>query len=62
MNTAGNQGFVYIGTSAVFNVGQAGQLRLFGMVVYGDTNGDAVADFAVAVNGITALSASDFAL
>ena len=58
----GDQGFTYIGIALVFGLGQPGQLRLFGGVVYGETNGDAVADFAISVSGITALADSDFAL
>ncbi len=61
---AGDQAFTFIGTGAFTNV--AGQLRyqISGAttLVYGDTNGDGVADFAIALTGATALVAGDFAL
>ena len=61
---SGDQTFVDIGTSEFSGV--AGQLRMTGGVVSGDTNGDKVADFEITVRGaiesINTLSASDFIL
>ena len=60
--TAGNQAFTFIG--AVAFSGTAGELRSVvtgsSSIVSGDVNGDAVADFAILVKGITPLQASDF--
>ena len=59
-NTArtGNQPFNFIGGDAF--TGTAGQLRFANGIVSGDVNGDKVADFTIAVNGVTALAAGDF--
>lgn len=61
-NTArtGNQAFSFIG-SGVFT-GTAGQLRFAGGVIWGDVNGDRVADFTIAVTGVSALNRDDFIL
>ncbi|NBB14527.1 hypothetical protein GVN21_04030 [Caulobacter sp. SLTY] len=60
----GDQAFSFIGNGAFTNV--AGQLRYsFDGVdthVFGDVNGDGVADFEVLVNGSVALNAGDFLL
>jgi Ca2+-binding RTX toxin-like protein len=60
----GDQAFSYIGTSSFGGV--AGQLRMTGGVISGDTNGDRVADFEISVRGaiesINTLSSSDFFL
>ncbi len=64
---AGDQTFVFIG-SAAFNTADShiGELRFevsaAGITVYGDQNGDGVADFALQVNGVSSLAASDFVL
>jgi Ca2+-binding RTX toxin-like protein len=60
----GNDAFTFIGNAAF--TGVAGQLdySISGGVtmVYGDTNGDGVADFAIALTGSIALVAGDFVL
>jgi Ca2+-binding RTX toxin-like protein len=62
--TAGNQAFTFLGTSAF--TGTAGQLHYSHVggntVVSADINGDAVADFAVQLNGSHTLSGADFLL
>jgi Ca2+-binding RTX toxin-like protein len=68
----GNQGFTFIGQSgftpsdAQHPHASAGQLRYFAggsqTIIAGDTNGDAVADFQVALSGHINLSATDFLL
>jgi Ca2+-binding RTX toxin-like protein len=62
---SGNNTFKFIGTSQFS--GTAGQLRvdnsdLTKTVVYGDVNGDGVADFAINLAGRFTLSSSDFIL
>jgi serralysin len=61
-NTAGDQAFSFVG-SAVFS-GVAGELRavtsLTNSTVFGDVNGDKVADFAIQVIGIATMQATDF--
>jgi hypothetical protein len=59
----GNQTFNLIDTDFGRN---AGELRLVtsgaDLVVQGDVNGDAIADFAILLRNITTLTASDFLL
>ncbi|OYU34851.1 hypothetical protein [Novosphingobium sp. PASSN1] len=61
---AGDQAFAFIGTAAFRNV--AGELRYAqsggSTYVQGDTNGDGVADFWIALSGSIALKAADFVL
>ncbi|BAT59368.1 endo-1,3-1,4-beta-glycanase ExsH [Variibacter gotjawalensis] len=61
---AGNQAFAFIGTSAFSRA--AGQLRYGtsnGMtIVEGDVNGDGIADFSVALQGIQSLTVAAFIL
>jgi serralysin len=57
---SGNQAFSFIGR-AEFS-GKAGQLKFSGAVLSGDVNGDAIADFQVAISGRSVLSKSDFYL
>ena len=61
---AGNGTFVFRGAGAFTFV--AGQLRYAqaggDTIIYGDTNGDAVADFAIVLAGLVNLGASDFVL
>ncbi len=62
--TAVNDKFAFIGANAFS--GKAGELR-FQVIngdahVYGDLNGDRVADFEITVVGVTKLSATDFML
>jgi len=60
----GNQTFTFIGTESFRNV--AGELRYQEIsgntFVYGDTNGDGVADFMIRLDGGHALVAGDFVL
>lgn len=62
--TAANEAFKLIGTQAFHGV--AGELRYEvsggAAHVYGDLNGDKIADFAITLTGVTTLSASDFVL
>ena len=61
---AGNQDFSFIGATGFSN--HAGELKYNvvadGVVVVGDVNGDAVADFAIHLTGISSLAAGDFIL
>ncbi|MDQ0321882.1 Ca2+-binding RTX toxin-like protein [Pararhizobium capsulatum DSM 1112] len=61
---SGNQGFSFIGTDAFS--GKAGELRYTkgssDTYVYGDTNGDTVADFAIHFDDAIALKKADFIL
>jgi Ca2+-binding RTX toxin-like protein len=64
LNTAANDKFAFIGTSAFS--GKAGELR-FQVIngdahVYGDMNGDRIADFEINVVGVTKLTSADFML
>jgi len=65
--TAGNQTFAFLGTAA-FNTADSriGEVRFdrsaSGVFVYGDQNGDGIADFVIRVDGISSLSAGDFIL
>ena len=55
----GNQAFTYIGSA---NFSKAGELRFASGIVSGDVNGDKVADFELAMTGITVLSSTNFLL
>jgi serralysin len=62
-NTAasGNQAFSgFIAASKAFT--RAGQLKFADGVLYGNTDGDATAEFAIALTGVSALSAADVIL
>ena len=60
----GDQAFAFIGTGAFTNV--AGQLRYEQVggntYVYGDTNGDGIADFMIRVDGPHNLVLGDFVI
>ena len=60
----GNQAFSFIGSSAFSGV--AGQLRQetagTNTMVFGDVNGDSVADFGIALNGVQSLNNTNFVL
>ncbi|KUR72444.1 hypothetical protein AQZ52_04090 [Novosphingobium fuchskuhlense] len=64
---AGDQAFAFLGTAA-FNTADSkiGELRYetssSGVIVFGDGNGDGVADFAIRVDGVSSLTAGDFVL
>ena len=62
--TAGNGSFNYIGNAAfVVGAANAGQLRIDSEgFLSGDTNGDGVSDFEIAIVGISSLVAEDFIL
>ena len=58
---AGNQAFTgFIAASKAFT--KAGQMKFSGGVVYGNTDSDAAAEFAVTVTGVGGLSVADFVL
>jgi serralysin len=57
---SGNQAFTFIGKSAF--TGKAGQLTFANGVLSGDVNGDAIADFQVAVSRLKTLSKGDLYL
>jgi serralysin len=57
---AGDQAFTFIGKTAFH--GKAGELRFADRLVSGDTNGDAVADFKIGIEGLSVLSKGDFYL
>ncbi|QNM82995.1 VCBS repeat-containing protein [Sphingomonas sabuli] len=61
---AGDQAFAFLGTAAF--TGSAGQLRYeqigSNTYLYGDTNGDRVADFAIRVDGLHSFVIGDFIL
>ncbi len=67
-NRAGDQSFAFIGRSAFTH--SAGQLRyefvtvnkVIETVLYGDTNGDGLADFAIRLSGQMFLTNGDFML
>ena len=60
VNVAGDQAFTFIGNGTKFS-NTAGELRFNAVWVEGDLDGDAVADFFIAVNA-PSLSALDFSL
>jgi serralysin len=55
-----DQAFTFIGSAAFSK--KAGELRYDGNNVYGDVNGDGLADFSVAIANHAALTSSDFIL
>jgi Ca2+-binding RTX toxin-like protein len=56
----GNQFFSYIAGAAF--TGIAGQLRFASNILSGDTNGDSVGDFELAIAGVTSLTNRNFVL
>jgi Ca2+-binding RTX toxin-like protein len=46
----GDQGFTYVG--ALGFTSHAGELRLSGVILSGDTNGDGIADFEISLTGV----------
>lgn len=62
--SSGNQAFSFIGTKAFTH--HAGELRYQtasgGIIVYGDVDGDGVADVTIALTGISSIAAGDFFL
>lgn len=62
VNLVNDQAFSFIGNNVAFSA--AGQLRYDAALysVFGDVNGDAVADFQIELTGVASLSASDFVL
>ncbi|MES3024700.1 MAG: M10 family metallopeptidase C-terminal domain-containing protein, partial [Pseudomonadota bacterium] len=58
-DTAGNDAFTsMIASNAAFTT--AGQLRIVDGVLYGNTDGDADAEFAIVLTGVTTLTLGDF--
>ena len=59
--TSKNDPFVFIGTGAFTGAGQLRYEVIGGNAhVFGEVNGDGIADFEIIVNNVTILSASDF--
>lgn len=59
--TASNDSFSsIIGGATAFTT--AGQLKIIGNVLYGDTDADSAAEFAIQLTGISTLSLTDFVL
>lgn len=61
VSTAGNDAFSFVG-AADFGADATGQLRLEAGVLYGSTDADADAEFALELVGVTALAAADLVL
>ena len=63
-NTATTANDAFVGTliSSAASFTAAGQLKLASGVLYGNVDADADAEFAIALTGVTALSAADFVL
>lgn len=59
--TGANQSFSYVG-AARFSADATGELRFEDGVLYGSTDADADAEFAIEIVGVTALEAADFVL
>ncbi|MBI3672904.1 MAG: hypothetical protein HY245_05705, partial [Rhizobiales bacterium] len=63
-SVSGDQAFNFIGANAFTN--HAGELRYqttsTGLMVYGDINGDGVADLAIALTGVSSITTADFIL
>ncbi|MGV3573142.1 MAG: calcium-binding protein, partial [Ramlibacter sp.] len=61
---SGQQDFSFIGKATAFGADATGQLRFevsgSSVLLYGSTDADATAEFAVKISGTTTLSASDF--
>ena len=57
---AGDHGFAFVGTAAFSGTGA--EVRFGNGAVYADLDGDAVADLAVALTGVAAVTARDFVL
>ena len=57
---AKDQAFNFIGSSAFS--GKAGELRYDGTTIYGDVDGNGVADFSIIISNHATLSGSDFIL
>ena len=65
--TAGtNEAFTFIGTAAFSSTNATGQLRYVasggGVVVYGSTDADSAAEFAIQLLGVAGVAAADFVL
>lgn len=58
--TYSNEAFSFIGNTTAFTA--AGQLRLQDSVLYGNTDTDSDAEFAIKLTGVTTLAATDFVL
>jgi serralysin len=60
-DAAGDQGFAFIGTDAFSTTAEA-QVRFDDGVFYADTDRDVGAEMAIALTGVTSVTAADFAL
>lgn len=61
-STSADDAFSSLSQAATGNFTQAGQLRLVNGVLYGNTDADADAEFAISLTGISALSLNDLIL
>lgn len=62
--TGGDQAFTWLGTGAFSNVASQLRYEVSGSVrnIYGDVDGDGVADFQLQLTGTRTLTSSDFIL
>jgi Ca2+-binding RTX toxin-like protein len=61
---AGDQAFSFLGAVSTFTDDATGKLRFDAVnhILYGSTNADTVAEFAIVLTGVNSLSAAYFAL
>ena len=61
---AGNQAFTFLGAVSAFTGNATGQLRFDAVshILYGSTDADTAAEFAIVVTGVTSLAAANFVL
>lgn len=58
--STGDQAFKLISSTTAFSA--AGQIKLSSGILYGEVTGDGVADFEIALTGVTAVTSTDFIL
>ena len=61
---AGHQAFTFIGTVSTFTGDATGQLRFDAAshILYGSTNADTAAEFAIVLTGVDSLASTDLVL
>ena len=61
---AGDQAFKFLGTVSAFTGNATGQPRVDALhhILYGSTDADTAAEFAIVLTGVSSLSAADFML
>ena len=64
VNLAGDQAFTFLGAVSTFTGDSTGKLRFDAVnhVLYGSTDADTVAEFAIVLTGVSSLTATDFVL